>query len=96
MEIRALANLGTRGQPSADTSTGIEKLVCRVYVPNTVIDNVKKLRWWLFRRKQAKSEHLPPTPEAIRQAINGVKYQALVWNLDTVPEPQLPSPETFG
>ena len=31
-KISALANLGTRGQPSADTLTGIEKLVCQVYV----------------------------------------------------------------
>ena len=42
-KISALANLGTRGQPSADTLTGIEKLVCQVYVPNTVIENVKEL-----------------------------------------------------
>ena len=43
-KISALANLGTRGQPSADTLTGIKKLVCKVYVPNNVIDNVKELR----------------------------------------------------
>lgn len=43
-KISALANLGTRGQPSADTLTGIEKLVFQVYVLNTVIDNVKELR----------------------------------------------------
>ena len=86
-KISALANLGTRGQPSADNLTGVE---------NTVIDNVKELRWWLFRKKQAKSENLPPTPEALWQAIKRANYQALVWNLDTVPEPQLPSPETTG
>ena len=56
-KISALANLGTRGQPSADTLTGTEKLVCQVYVPNTVIDNIKELRWWLFRKKQAQSEN---------------------------------------
>jgi len=62
-KINALAKLCTRGQPSDDTLTGIEKLVCQVYVPNTVIDNVKELTWW---------------------------------HLDTVSEPQLQSPETFG
>ncbi|XP_015750019.1 PREDICTED: uncharacterized protein LOC107329879, partial [Acropora digitifera] len=95
-KISALTNLGTRGQPSADTLTGIEKLVFQVYVPNTVIDNLKELRWWLFRKKHAQSENLPPTPAALWQAINRANYQALVWNLDTVPEPQLPSPGTFG
>ena len=67
-----------------------------MYLPSTVIDNVKELRWWLFRKKQAQSENLPPTPEALRQVINRANYQALVWNLDTVPEPPLPSPEIFG
>ena len=95
-KLSALANLGARGQPSADTLTGIEKLVCQVYVHITVIDNVKELRWWLFRKKQAQSEKLPPTPETFRQAINRANYQALVWNFNTMPEPQFPSPETFG
>lgn len=67
-----------------------------MYVPNTTINNVKELRWWLFRKKQAQSENLPPTQEALRQAIKRANYQALVWNMDTVPDPQLPSPETFG
>jgi len=49
-----------------------------------------------FLQEEAQSENLPPTPAALRQAINRANYQALVWNLDTVPEPQLPSPETFG
>ena len=74
-KISALANLGTRGHPSADTLTGIEKLVCKVYIPNTVIDNVKKLRLWLFWKKQAQSENLPQTPEAFLQAINRVNYE---------------------
>ena len=80
-KMSALANLGTRGQPLADTLTGIEKLVCEVYVPTTVIDNVKDLRWWHLRKKQAQSENLPPTPEALRQAINRANCQALMWNL---------------
>ena len=40
-----------------------------------------------FRKKLAQSENLPPTPEALQQVINRPNYQALVWNLDTVPEP---------
>ena len=89
-KISPLTNLGTRDQPSTDTLTGIEKLVCQVYVPNTIIGNVKQLRWWLFREKQAQSENLPPISVALRQAMNRANYQALVWNLDTVPAPQLP------
>ena len=67
--ITALVNLGKRAQPTADIISVIEKLVCQVYVPNTTINNVKELRWWLSRKKQAQSETLPPTQEALRQAI---------------------------
>ena len=95
-KITALANLGTRSQTSADTLTGIKKLVCQVYVPNNIIDYVNELRWWLFWKKEAQSKNLPPTPETLQQAINRANYLALVCNLDTVPEPQLPSTETFG
>ena len=94
--ITALANLGKRAQPTADILSNIEKLVCQVYVPNTTINSVKELTWWLFGKKQAQSETLPPTQEALRQAIKRANYQAFVWNLVTVPEPQLPSPDTLG
>ena len=94
--ITALANLGKRAQPTADILSNIEKLVCQVYVPNTTINSVKELTWWLFRKKQAQSETLPPTQEALRQAIKRSNNQAIVWNLDTVHEPQLPSPDTLG
>ncbi|KAL9976959.1 hypothetical protein ACROYT_G014308 [Oculina patagonica] len=49
-----------------------------------------------FPEEAGQSENLPPTQEALWQAIKRGNYQALVWNLDVVPEPQLPSPETFG
>ena len=94
--ITALANLGTGEPPAADTMTSIEKLICQLYVQNTSITNVKDLRWWLFRKKQAKSERLPPTEAALQQAIMRANYQAMVWNNDIVPDPQLPSPQNFG
>lgn len=94
--IAALADFGTRNQPTADTNDAIAKLVCQIYLPSTIIDNVKELRWLLFRKKQAQSERLPPTQEAHRQGIMRANYQALVWNLDTSPEPELPSPADFG
>ena len=53
--ITALANLGKRAQPTADILSDIGKLVCQVYVPNTTINSVKELTWWLFRKKQAQS-----------------------------------------
>ena len=94
--ITALANLGKRAQPTADILSDIEKLVCQVYMPNTTINSFKELTWCLFRKTQAQSETLPPTQKALRQDIKRANYEAFVWNLDTVPEPQLPSPDTLG
>ena len=67
--ITALANLGKRAQPTADILSDSEKRVCQAFVPNTTINSVKELTWWLFRKKQAQSETLPPTQGALRQAI---------------------------
>ena len=62
----------------------------------TDIRTVKELRWWLFRKKQAQSERLPPTQAALSQAIFRAPYQRLVGNNDEVSNPTLPSPENFG
>ena len=94
--IDALAKLGTRKQPSVDTMDAIKKIVCRLFAPKTAIMTVKELRWSLFRKKQAQSEKLPPTQAALRLAIMRANYQTLVWNLDTVPFPDLPSPQEYG
>ena len=92
----ALSKLGTRGLPTADTMAAIEKLVCRLYVPNTPIKTVSELRWSLFGKKQAQSEKLPPTQAAIREAIMRANCQALIWSLDSVPSPDLPPPQEYG
>ena len=94
--IDALSKLGTRGLPTADTMAAIEKLVCRLYVPNTPIKTVSELRWSLFRKKQAESVKLPPTQAAIREAIMRANCQALIWSLDSVPSPDLPPPQEYG
>ena len=57
---------------------------------------VKDLRWWIFKKKQAQSEKLPPTQAALEQTVMRANYQAMVWNNDIVPQPQLPSPDNFG
>lgn len=92
----ALASLGTTETPSAETLCSIEKFICQLYVPNTSISEVAKLRWWLFRKKQAQSEKLPPTQDALKEAVLRAHYQVMVWNNDRVPNPELPSPQDYG
>lgn len=94
--IAALADLGTSVQPSPSTVAGIEKLVCRLFLPKTRLSKVKDLRWLLFRKKQAESERLPPTLAALEEAILRAHYQTMVWNNDKIPNPELPSPECYG
>ena len=92
-----LSQLGiTASIPSDDTMALIEKLVCQLYLPKTEMSSVSEVRWWLFRKKQAQSERLPPTHAALRQAILRAHHQALVWNNDVVANPTLPSPENDG
>lgn len=67
--IIALTDLGTTAQPTLRTVTAIEKSVCQLYRPKTRISSVKDVRWFLFRRKQAQSERLPPTQAALKEAI---------------------------
>ncbi|KAK3741259.1 hypothetical protein QZH41_019956, partial [Actinostola sp. cb2023] len=92
----ALADLGTTVQPNGSTYAGIEKLVCKLYQPNTHITKVKELRWLLFRKKQAESERLPPTLAALKESIKRAHHQCMVWNNDIMPNPELPSPSNYG
>ncbi|XP_028412052.1 uncharacterized protein LOC114534781 [Dendronephthya gigantea] len=94
--LSALARLGTSNLPSDEIITSIAKFVCQLFVPKTEIDSLKALRWWLFTKKQATSQQLPPTDAALHQAVLRAHYQLIVWNNDTVPNPTLPSPENYG
>ena len=95
-EISALKSLGTTRMPTDIVYVGLEEFLCKVYLPDTMIANVAKLRWWLFTKKQAESERLPPTQDALHQAVLRAHYQAIIWNNDTVPNPKLPSPQDYG
>lgn len=94
--LSALASLGTCDIPTDEILTSIEKFVCQIYLPNTHISRLKDLRWWFFKKKQGESEKLPPTSEALLEAILRTHYQLLVWNQDQIAKPRLPSPEGYG
>ena len=94
--FHAISSLGTSNIPSDETVAAIEWLVCQFFLPKTDITKVSELRRWLFKKKQAQSERLPPTFAALYQAILRSHYQLLVWNNDDVANPVLPSPSDFG
>ena len=94
--INQLVRLGETETPTAETKAAIEKFVCQLYIPKTTMTEVKELRWWLFRKKLAQSERLPPTSAALNKAILPAHYQAMVWNNDRVASPHLLSPQSYG
>ena len=94
--ITKLETLTVNESPTAETETAIEKLVCQFYLPKTTITEVKELRWWLFRKKQAQSERLPSTQDALHVTILRALYQLMVWNNDRILNPQLPPPRTMA
>ena len=83
-------------EPDDEIIASIEKFVCKLYLPKTSITTVKELRWFLFKKKQAQSDRLPPTQAALYQAILQAHYQMMVWNSDTITNPELLSPQNYG
>ena len=94
--ITARADLGTSENPTETTEAALEHIVCELYVPNTVITKVKDARWWLSRKKQARSVRLPPTKAALHEALMRAYHQAMVWNNDKVANLELASPQDYG
>ena len=65
------------------TKNAIERYVCLLYQPGTTIDRLTELRWWMFRRKQAESNKLPPTKAAFLESIERSQYQCIIWKTAT-------------
>jgi hypothetical protein len=93
--LSAIAQLGMTMLPSEQTISALELFVCRLYVPACSI-SLAQARWWLFKKKQAQSEGLPPTQAAFRPAILRAHYLMMIWSKATVPNPVLPPPENYG
>lgn len=82
--------------PTEATEAALEHFSCQLHLPNTSIIKVKDARWWLFRKKQAQSDRLPPTKATLHEALMRAHYQAMVWNNDKVVNPELSSPQDYG
>jgi len=94
--ISASAALGTSEELGVDTERAIEIFVCQLYEPGTTVVDVGDLRWKLFTKKQLEAQKLPPTREALHEAISRAHYQAMMWYQDDIPHPQLPPTTNYG
>ena len=91
----AFIELGKDALPSVGTEARMEQFVCQLYDPDTSLHEVAELRWKLFCKKQAEGEKLSPRG-ALHQTILRAHYQAMIWEADTEPIPNLPSPTNYG
>lgn len=92
----AFVDLGKTESISDNLFQKLELYVCQLYCPKTSITDIGKLRWFLFKQKQAESEKLPPTKSALRQMVLRAHYQALIWECDIIANPQIPPPTDYG
>ncbi len=92
----AFCTIGKTILPTEDTHAKLEEFVCQLYASGTLLRDVASLRWRLFCKNQAEGEKLPPTKGALHQATLRAHYQAMIWEADTVPMPNLPDPTDYG
>jgi len=46
---------------------------CSLYFPKRKICDVGDLCWWLFKKKQTQSKKLPPSKDALQQAVHIIR-----------------------
>ncbi|KAG1659614.1 hypothetical protein GQR58_022472 [Nymphon striatum] len=75
----------------------VEKISkCPTQYAEKDLGSVADARWWLFKRKQAQAENMPPTRDALLSALQRAHYQAMIWYNDIVANPKLSSPQSYG
>ena len=94
--VHALTQLGAAETISELTTSALEAFVCKLYINGTKLTSVADARWWLFKRKQAQAENMPPTRDALLPALQRAHYQAMIWYNDIVANPEIPSPQSYG
>lgn len=94
--LNALAKLAREEKPDTDIKVKIERFVFQLYLPRTDETTVKELKWFLFRKRQAECDRLPPTQASLHQAIMRAHFLLMVWNKDTAPHHVLPSSSDYG
>ena len=94
--VEAFCELSSSKEISEKTFQNLEKFICKLYAPSTKAKDLYELRWQLFSKRQADGENLPPTQESLKQVIYRAHFQALIWQNDIVPNPDIPSPENYG
>lgn len=83
--VHDLGLLGTTDEPTDAIIGSIERLICKLYLPFANLTSLSDARWYLFKKKQAQTENLPPTKAALLPAIRRAHYQSMIWCNDIFP-----------
>ena len=94
--FKAFVQLGQTPVPSNEVFQGPEEFVCLLFAPKVKIRDLGQLRWHLFKKNKAEAEKLPPTKAALKEHILRAHYQPMIWLLADTPNPNLPSPTSYG
>ena len=78
----AFCNLGSVPLESTVTDA-LEIYIFKLYQPDTAIVRLTEFRWWMFRRKQAESNKLPPSRAAFLESVKRSQYQCIIWKSKT-------------
>ena len=94
--VEAFCELGASKHVKEKTVHGLEKFICKLYALSVTVESLDQMRWKLFSKRKAEGAKLPPTQETLKQAIYRAHYQALIWQNDIVPNPDIPPPQNYG
>ena len=68
----------------------------KLYSPNGNIKEIHQLKYSHFRRGRKNPGNIPPTQDALHQHLLRAHYQALMWKMANIANPDISSPLTCG
>lgn len=92
--IAALQNFGITPDLDDTDAENIAQFVSFVYTNKLM--SLPDARWYLFTKKMAEGEKLPPTPSAFRQHLKRALLQAFEWKSSSLPTMVRCDPLQYG
>ena len=90
-EFQSLSNLGDQFPLTAELIDTCERFTCRLYQPNSEINDINILRYKIFCKKPQQNQRLPSCRDSLIQHLHHVNYQCAIWKSALIPKPHLPS-----
>ena len=76
----------------AELMPSIEQFICHTYDNKATVKEVNECRYRMFCQKRAANEALSPTLDSLLYHTKRCNFQALIWKIALVAQPEIPSP----